>query len=386
MAKIATTNFGTLALLPVVARVPLVESLSFLSDSIEHYDGTEQQIQLRSKARQQLRYELPVKSSNDPDAFNTIWGAIRDKWAVPVWCDAQYVGNVAANATSIVCDTVNYDLRANSLAMLFDGCGNWQILETTSITGTAINFSTLAKKFRGAMLIPVRIGFIIGDVGRPINGFTGKVTVNFQVDDTKEFTPDAPAQYLSNDIYYTPGLLEGDPVDTSIKKQQDLIDFDLGKIDRRSHWKTSKYGRNYRSIMVTPAERKAFKDFVYRRIGKVRPFWMPTFENNFRVRNTGTVVSTLVVNKDSFIDYAATRTHVAIEAGGVWYPRVISNPTPIDSDTMQLTLSSALNIPANSISRVSYLTLHRLDTDSFEINYTGPKVAECAVRILEIAT
>ena len=385
MPKINTTLYGDLALIPQVAEVPVIETLSFLTDQIESYDGTEQNIQLRSKPRQSFNFQIPLQGGVDAGVFNTAYGGIRQKWAVPQWTDAQYVGSVADAATSVTCDTTNYDLRADSLAMLFNGCGGYRILEITTLDEDQINFAALDGAIKGAMLIPVRVGFVTGNINKSTNGYNGKAKISFFVDDTLEYVPDAPEQYLANDIYYTPTLLDGDSVETEIQQRQDVIDYELGVVERRSPWLHAKFGRRYRSLTATPAERKEFRDFIYRRQGKSRPFWMPTFENNLRLKNTGTIVSTLVTPLDSYSDYATGRTHIAVEAAGVWYPRVISAPTPTGPDTMQFTLSSALNIPANSVSRVSYLGLNRLNTDIIELNYNNSTTVETAFQILELS-
>lgn len=385
MAKITTALFGQLAFIPQVAEVPILEQLSFLTDQIVSWNGTEQNIQLRSKPRQSFNFSIPYNAATGPAMFNTAWGAIRQKWAVPVWTDAQYVGNVTAGAALVMCDTVNYDLRANSLALLYNGCGGYQIVEISSIAADRINVSpVIATTMKGCMLIPVRVGYVSADIGKPTKGHSGKVTINFDVSDTFEYNPTAPDQYLSNDIYYTAGLLDGEMTDQNVTKRNDVIDFDLGVVDRRSPWLISKFGRTFRQVMVTPAERKTYRDFIYRRAGKYRPFWMPTFQHDLRITNTGTIVSTLVTPKDSYLDYATGRTHVAIKAAGVWYPRVISAPTSTGADTMQFTLSSPLNIPASTVQMVSYLGLNRLDTDLIEFNYSSSKAVESAVRILEL--
>lgn len=384
MAKIVTTLFGTLALIPQVAEIPVNETLQFLSDPMESYNGTEQNLQLRAKPRQSFQYQIPVKPSTDPSIWNTSYGAIRKKWAVPVWHDAQNVGTVAAGADHVLCDTTYYDLRPSSLAMLFNLCGTYQILEIDDIESDRINISGTTDAISNAYLIPVRIGYVTGSITKPTNGFTGKVSINFFVLDTAEYTPSAPTQYLSNDIYFSPGLTDAGGVETSFNMREDVIDYDLGEREVRTPWALPKFGRPHRVLMATKEERKEYRDFIYRRLGKVRPFWLPTFENNLRIKNTGTVVSTLVTAIDSFTDYATARTHIAIEATSGWYARSISAPTPTGPDTMQFTLSSALNIPASSIIRVSYLGLNRLNTDQIEFNY-GSKTSESAVSILEIS-
>lgn len=384
MAKITTTLYGSLAFLPFIAEIPIVETLAWLSDSMESFDGSEQNIQLRNKPRQSFQYSIPIKLNTNPEAFNTAWGAIRNKWAIPQWTDLQIVGNITAGASLVVCNTADYDLRDSSLAMLLDGCGNYQILEITTAAAGQINISGTTNAFRGAMLIPVRVGYATGAIQRPFSGFAGTLNLNFDVDDLKEVTPTAPDQYLGEDIYYKASLLDSGKRDAAITKREDIIDYDLGLVGRRSPWLRPKFGSNYRSLTMTPAERTEFRNFLHRRQGKSRYFWLPTFDNNLRIKNTGTVTSTLVVWADSYIDYANNRTHVAIEAGGVWYPRVISAPTPTDATTIQLTLSSALNVPASSITRVSYLGLNRLDTDTVDFNYNSPVSVESTVRLLEL--
>ena len=385
MAKIITTLFGTLALIPQVAEVPVIETLSFLTDQIESYDGTEQNIQLRAKPRRSFNYSIPLQSGVDAGVFNTAYGAIRDKWAVPVWTDAQYVGSVADAATFVYCDTTNFDLRDESLAMLYNGCGQYKILEITTVDADRINFEELDGAIKGAMLIPVRVGFVSANIAKATNGFNGKVSITFDVDDLAEYTPADPEQYLGNDIYYSPSLLDGGSLDTYFNQRQDITDFDLGIVERRSPWLHAKFGRRYRSLTATPEERTEFRNFIYRRQGKSRPFWMPTFQNDLRIKNTGTLTSTLVTPLDSYIDYGSERTHIAIEAGGVWYPRVISSPTPTGADTMQFTLSSAVNVPAASVTRISYLGLNRLNTDTIEFNYNDSKTVETAFQILELS-
>lgn len=385
MAKINSFWFGQMPFLPNVAQLPVNETLEFLTDQMLSYNGKEQNIQLRSKARQTFRYELPLQASAMAAAFNTGYGAIRaSMWAVPQWTDAQYAGNVPLNAFTINCDTTHYDLRPQSMAMLYDGCGNWQVVDIDTVTETGITLvSGTTQAYRGAMLIPVRRGFITDNFNRNSNGFKGNVSLTFQVQDLKEVVVSAPTQFLGNDIYFDAGLLDGEFESMQFRKRQDIIDFSLGLVQTRTPWTMTKVARNYRNLSFTPAERKQFRDFIFRRYGKTVPFWLPTFTHDIRITNTGTIVSTLNAPRDSYIDYASARTHVAIEAGGIWYPRTISSVTPTSGDTMQLALSSPLNVPASSVTRVSYLGLNRLDADTIEFNHNDPKSVESVVSIIE---
>lgn len=385
MAKISTALFGDLAILPHPAETPIKETLEFLTNVLESQNSTEERLQLRSKARQSFAYSVPVQAWNMAAFFNTEFGAIRKKWAVPVWTEGQYIGTVAAAASSIACDTTIFDLRENSLALLIAGCDNWQIVEIGSIDDDSIEVTNDLEAIARAWLFPVRLGWVVGNIDKPTNGHNGKTTIAFDIEDNLALSPDAPSQYLSEDIYFESGLLSGNSIARTIEQRQDIADFDLGPVARRSPWTNARFGTPYRSIIKGPAAVREYREFLFRRAGKFRAFYMPTFENNLRVANTGTIVSTLLVQSDSFIDYATIRENIALQTmDGNWLTRGVSNPVQLDPNRVQLTLSAAVNVAPSNIARVSYLGLNRMNTDRIELTWIGNNVVESQFQILEI--
>ena len=387
MAKISTNLYGELAILPYQAEAPVKETLAFLTDVIAGSDSTEQRIQMRTKPRQTFDYKIPIQLWNKAASFNTEYGAIRKDWAIPIWTEAQYIGNVAASASSISCNTDYYDLRSNSLAMLYSPSGYWQIVEIGTLATGTIQVLNSIDAITSAWLMPVRKGWIKGNIAKPTNGNSGKTSISFVIDDNPFISASVPAQYLSNDIYFDVPLLGegGDSVSASFSQQQDITDMSLGPVSRRSNWNRPQYGKPWRSLLTTPQEIRNYKNFLFRRAGKFRSFWHPTFENNMRLVNTGLVSTSISVKTDSFLEYAMLRTHIAVESNGSWYARAISNPLQIETDVIQFDLSSALNLKAENISRISYLGLNRLDADSIEFNWQGGGIVEVNVPVLELS-
>lgn len=385
MAKITTSLFGELAIIPQPAETPVRETLEFLTDVMTSHNGSEERIPLRSKPRQFFNYKMPTQAWASAAAFNTLYGAVRQRWAVPIWTEAQYVGNVIQNAQTIACNTSLYDLRPNSLAMLFASCGEWQVIEIASVEENQITLSSAVRSFVGSWLLPVRLGWIGGNASKPTSGHNGRVELTFEIDDNPSIVEAVPPQYSGNDIYYEPGLLSGGSLSRSIEKRLDVADFALGPVARRSPWLNSRFATPYRSLLEGPQEIRDFKRWLFRRAGKFRPFWQPTFEVNMRVKNTGVVASTLVIESDSYLAYVSNRTRIAIQTtAGAWHVRTVSNPVQINADSVQLTLSSALNVAASNIARVSFLGLNRLDADRIELNWNGNNVVETEIRILEL--
>lgn len=385
MAKINTLLFGELALLPCPSEVPIRETLEFLTDVMISHNGTEKRISLRSKARQFFDYKIPTQAWDMAASFNTSYGAIRKRWAVPIWTESQYIGNVAENATSINCDTSVYDIRPDSLVMLFASSEIWQILEVSTISNGLININSQVKAIDGAWLIPVRLGWIGGNIEKPTNGHNGRTEITFEIEDNPFISTTVPEQYEGDDIYYEPGLLNGGNVSRSIEKRLDFADFALGPVARRSPWLYSRFVTPHRVVLEGPQNTRKFKEWIFRRAGKFRQFWQPTFEVNMRVKNTGVVASILVVESDSYLAYVSERTNVAIQTlNGAWFVRKLSNPIQLNENSIQLTLSSPLNVAASNIARVSFLGLNRLEGDRLEFNWLGNNVVECEVRILEL--
>lgn len=384
MPKVTTALHGALAFIPNQATAPVRETMQFLTDVISSHNGIEQSIPLRNSPRRGISYNIPVQAIEDPSLFNTIYGGIRVKWGIPMWTEGQFLGTVAGGLTTLPCDTVYHDLRPNSLALLWSSNTSWKVIEISSITNSSISFVTVIPLLTNAYLLPMRVGYIDGSVIRPSNGYGSTFQINFDIDDLLTTLPAAPAQFLSNDIYYDPPIKNSGGISTSFQKEYDTIDFELGLVARRTAWVNTRYGSKYRAICDGPVESKTYLDFLKRRVGKYRRFWMPTFENNMRLKNTGTIVSTLQVHRDSYDDYAVQRVHVVFESAGVWYPRVLSAPSYPDGTTAQFTLDTPLNIAAAAINRISYLGLYRLDSDTAELDWLGNNVLDGSINVLEL--
>ena len=385
MSKVVTTLAGTVALLALPCQAPMRETVAYLTDVIDSFNGTEDRHQLRSAPRVRLQYTIPQQAWDRAHAYNTERGALREKWAVPLWSQTQLVGAITAGATSIVCNTTLYDLRAASLALLYQSNSLWQVVEVSAVGSGSITVSA-AQAFTNAVLVPLRLGYIAGNVQRTGNGHNAMAQVAFDLDDNIEITAAEPTQYLSNDIYFDEVLMPSESYESSLERREENADYDLGAVARSTPWTYARGVMNYVRQMTTPEEVLAFRQFLARRAGKYRAFWAPTYEVDLRLTNTGTITTLITFQKDSYNDWATDRTHVAFEDDqGTWYARALSNIVIASSTTLQATLSSALNLPASRIRRVSYLGLKRLSGDSVELEWIGNGVCQAALSVTELS-
>lgn len=383
MAKI-TTSLGEFALLPYFAMIGSRESIEFLTQVLEAYDNTEERIKLRVLPRQSLSYVYPIGRSRMANAFNVEYGAIRKNWAIPMWAEWQLVGEVLTSASSILCDTVQFDLRPNSLALLYTSDSVWQIVEISTITATQINVSNSLNHQLGCRLIPLRIGRIDGDISKSINDIFSSDQIQYLIDQGQDISPITPQQYLGNDIYFTCPLLQGDVIQKSIIQRDDMVDMDLGIISHINPWAHSRYKWSLRTVLNNPFKIREYRDFLYRRSGKFRPFWMPTFERNLRLVTTGNITTTIVIKNDGYNDWTR-RVNISIQKqDGTWTTNTLSSPTIVALNNIQLTLGTSLGYDASLIRNICYLGLYRLDNDSVDLNWLKSRTVESTVNIIEL--
>ena len=94
MAKITTTLEGDLAIIPLQAMAPFRESLEWKTDISISFNGTEERLALRRRPRQYLDTDYQAQYEKMQDAFNTAYGALGLKWAVPYWPHATNLGTL----------------------------------------------------------------------------------------------------------------------------------------------------------------------------------------------------------------------------------------------------------------------------------------------------
>lgn len=384
MSKIVTTLFGELALLAIQPEAPVEERLEFYTDVQVSHNGKERRYARRMKARQFFTYSFLASLSKLPAVFHMAYGAIRDRWALPIWGEAQYVGDVAASTLTIPCDTTVRDIRDDSLVLLYNG-SEWQVLEVETATATDVTFYVAAAAIQKAYIIPIRLAYVSGDVKKVTSGYADKYQIEFEIEDNPFLITTPPDQYLSEDIYFTQSVESGSTTQRAVTKKLDKNDYTIGVVERRTPWVNSRYETSRRTVMQGLEEVRAYKEFLFRRAGKFRSFWAPTFESNLRLVDTGLITTTITIEEDDFTDYAL-RDNIAFELGsGVWLTRVVSNPVLLPGGLrLELTLNTSLNVLASDIKRVSFLGLHRLNSDSISLRWVGNNVVESEVAQVEI--
>lgn len=373
-------------IMPLWPRAGASETLEWLTSVIVSEDGHEDRAEMRVAPRQTFSYRYFVPPADHRRLRNILYGTTGLQWYVPVWPQVQNIGAVADAATSLTAETRWSEFREGGFVMLWDSADHCQIIEIDQIVDAdTLTLTTAAEEFADAWLMPVRLGHLVGNPNRMFNGRSDVIEMAFEVDDPDELTVAAPTQYLANDIYFDPGLLDGGMLAERMTARIDVFDESLGQIAYFAPWDFNKPQRVHRMGASNAEEAWAIREFLHRRRGRSVPFWQPSFEADMRLLNTGNVSNSIRIFDDSYLGFAEDRTHIAVETATGWLPRAITNVLDLGDGEVQLSVSPSLGgIAASSIKRICYLGLKRLDTDRAEISHQGGTAFVCAVNTIEI--
>lgn len=288
--------------------------------------------------------------------------------------------------TVINVDTQYGDFRVGSFAMIWETPRQFDVFEVDAITANSITSNRpITNDYSSyAQVVPVRIGQLMQDPVRHTSGAQVRIDIQFQIIDNIEITPSTPAQtFNSEDVYLEEPLLQGDKLPDSYNVQTELIDFNTGPFQRYYGWTNPKIQRQMTKALDSRQEAWEFREWLSRRAGRLRPFYMPTFEQNIRLITTGALGATIIVENDEQL-IASARDHIAIlDKAGNWTFHTIDSVVA-SGDDIQMNFTASLAINSTDIELMCYMGLKRLNSDRIEIQWSANCVGEVNLAITEI--
>lgn len=377
--------YGTVGAIPYAPRNGATESLEFFSDVLQSYTNeAEERAQLRALPRNYFEYQHDASFQYQQEIYNAVRANIRGTWLIPLWFEYQTT-TAALAQTVFAVDTLLHDLRADSHALLFKSICEWQVVTIAAITDTTIETVEECTLQGRVYVIPFRVGKLSGNAGGSINGYGSTFKLQYYVQDVLRGLTEAPTQYNGHDFYSIPYLIENS-ASVNILQAENQVEYSVGDIASDTSWARSMYGREQKYDGQGMAEFRAFKNYFYRRAGRFRDFYSPTFESNLLNKSTGTVASTFKFKDEGYVDrlFAHMKRIGFRLADGTWQVRNATAAANIGGGEGQMTLDSPLNVPAKDIELVSFVTLNRLDTDRVDITLGQNQYFSSSAAVVEI--
>lgn len=364
------------------------ETLLWNTDIQIAYNGTEHRSAKRFYPRHEFTYQIPFQSDRKRSIENSIYGSMETDHLVPHFINSYATnGTVASNATTISFTGVNprsLGFYTNGFAYIYNNT-SYSIVTVSNVSHNTLTFTGHSTSITSANVCPLHVCYLKDSPVFSYGSTTANLRATYVSKDSNipsEFGGGNPSTFLSNDVYSISNYIPTESIDKSFSKKIDTINNEISNnVYTVSGYTNTRISYIHRTVIRDRQELLNFLNFLYRRQGRFRSFWLPSFQDDIDIVNTGTITTTLTIRNDSYTDFS-NRTHIGLLIQGTWNFITVSNIASSGS-LVNLTIPN-INTNVNNIEIASFLGLYRLDTDRVELNYLGNNVITCSLNIVEL--
>ena len=382
-----TMSGSSIVMLPVMFKPGMREEIEWLTTVLEAYDGTEQRYRTRLIPRHRFDIEAYLDRLHMHRVENLLYGWRHQRWIVPMWHEARRLtSSVGVGDTVINASTLYGDFRIDSMAVLWKSQTYYDVFgiddfDDTTITSTR---QILNAYSTADWLIPVRSCRMISAPQRKTTGYNAQLSTTLQVVDNAVVSSSASAiQYNSEDTYFGDQLTSSGSPDT-YEKRIDILDNETGLQDWYTPWDITRIGRQFEVVLEGLQEIWEFRQWLHRRSGRLRPFYAPTWESNFKLQSEGTITDSFTALTNNYSTQSTARDNIVfIMTDGTYEVREVTASSVV-GDVLSIQFTPNLDRDASEVDEIDYFGLKRLGTDLVEFEHLANNVALVTVPIIEI--
>ncbi|NUF48733.1 hypothetical protein [Gilliamella sp. ESL0250] len=385
----------------IIAEQPIegiTESFEWLTDIIESRDGREHRIMLRSLPRVMLDYSFIAHPHNRNRYLNLLRNNLTGTWLIPEWLRAVYIGRINQGTTLIR----NYfDNHVDDNLLIYQDSKKNEVvtwLKSSEIKSLEFVFhaerqlkpdfvfaeppnekkeaiSAVINNYKAAYLLPLRECYLNSSKYKT-SGFDAQFDVTIELIEQ----PNYHSKIIKKPTYLGIEVLHNNygTNESTLNKDIDIVDYDVGKITRIERWERTKLSRSIKFYLDGFDEIKKFKEFIYRREGRVKPFWLCDGDVNIyggKVRG-----NQIVIRNGHYNDLPSFKYLSLFHDNAVSYAKIIS----ISNDLHDKTIIVIDKIIEQPVNKISCLTLCRFDTDRVQIEYGTNQQAQSDIQVIEV--
>lgn len=367
------------------------ETLAWLTDMQQAYDGSQLREPLREAPRRAWKFGL-LASGDDRRILESAlydWGA--RIWALPVWPDVTWLtGTIVAGSDTVAIDTRDLDYVVGGLAMLYHDARAWEVVEIANMTADQLTLSRPTSRSYGAgdRIYPCRMARLT-DAAQVARKSDDVMTadISMQAAEPCDWEATAPtATYLDVPVLDA-GSDWGHDRTAGYGRQTQVTDNDIGLPDvidpSGKPWLTVPYSW----VLDGRAERAVHRSLLYWLQGRAQALWLPSGAADLALADTlasnSTTMQVAWAGVTRYQRRQPGRRHLRIELtdGSVFYRKVTASTDA--GDTEQLALDSALGVTVDpaDVRLISWMMLATLASDSVQIKHVTDShgVAQCSV-------
>ena len=235
------------------ARPPTNETIAWVTQVITAYDGSEERHRVRIEPRSVYEVVIPLNNKTEIDALKTMENKVRDNLQFIVW-HAPYI------------DTPR-------LATIRGHPWYFEFTTPPKIAHYYRDTITISDSLAGAGFIyPVRDAIVDGNLKYTIRRGSGLATIKYNVQ--LAVAPPASTfatQTINGVTYEVLELPTRSGFTQSVIQNQGYFDSIVGAYVGTTRWSRPKLRWNYTIEMFSPADVLVWKQFLFRRAGRLNP-------------------------------------------------------------------------------------------------------------------
>lgn len=372
----------------------VLERYSFLTDIITSWDGAEQRVKLRAIPRREIEAHLQVFGLVFVRKLqSTLFGWQSRSYLIPYWPD-YYVLSAELPAGSMVIPnipTIDSEFIAGGVALLFDALDNNESVQIVSVEANQLilDLPTQQSWPAGTRIYSAKFARIASQqtVTRPTRHMLDLQAKFIVTDNSGLLEAEGTTLYkgypvlldIPNEVEVLSEDLLRPLLEFDSETINPVVDDPIGytTIVRRMDW-----------LMKSRKERADFRKWLYARAGRWKPFWMPSWNEDFKLVSLLAGTDTKLVVEFAFykrfVPATPMRDALMIELfNGARIFKDILSVDEISETEENVFIDSPVgfDIQPQEVRRISYLNLSRLDSDTVEIFHETDTISRVSALI-----
>lgn len=393
--KLLNITGSRVVIFPFQFKPGMIESYTWKTGIIKSRNGNEQRTKLRRFPRQQFRVESYTDSINFIKIENLMFGWRGMGWALPLYHEKRNLTSPATTgALELNVDTRYAFFEAGGTAVVYQSFSKYDVfqIDTVAVDKLTLRQGILNDYGVDSFVAPIKISRMITSPVRRSKNWEAEVSAHFEMADPAILPAPAhsPLLYKGLDVitHLQYEVLKDDLIQPySYERRVDEIEYGTTVLEYSSPWKYSEVVKRVRFVVEGLANIWAFKAWLMTRAGKFSPFWLPTYEPNFKVLSEGLLAASVDTVNVEYGSQSPARNHVAVVLkNGTHLLREVIGVSNTTIGNTQIAFDSAININRNDLDFICLLDKVRLETDNVELVwYQGEKII-CDVPIRMLLT
>lgn len=375
------------------------ETISYFTDVLVAYSDNEQRRALRRIPRRGLKYRaLALRARDSAGMESLVWGWQNQPFGVPWWQDqTPLTADISAGSFSVPCVTTDRQFAVGGIAVIWVDEYNFEALTINTVSPSGITVTSPTqfpwKASPATLVMPVFLGRLKNQVTVDRLWSAGDM---MDLEFAGEAQQPAPAPTITLPTFKGFDVLEiGPNWATDLKRTYNrslvILDPKIGPVSAVDKGGTPVVAQEFPWWLQDHAAVTQFRAFLIARFGQLRPFWIPTWDQDLVLHeDVADIDPTITIESEFYTRFlfpSKARKYVAFiptDGSGNVYRKITASIDNGDG-TEQLTLETATGKTFfKSQTQVSFLTLARLASDDSEIDWVNSDLAQANLQLQEV--